>query len=93
VQEAVNNAFRHSGATEIAVQIAASGSRATIRVQDDGKGLTSHLRRHASGIANMRTRAALIDARFKLKSGPKGTEIWLEIDGSAHVPQTESETI
>lgn len=84
VQEAVNNAFRHSGAAEIAVQIAASGPRALIRVQDDGKGLSVEMRRHASGIANMRTRAALIDAGFKLKSGPQGTEIRLEI-GSAPI--------
>jgi signal transduction histidine kinase len=92
VQEAVNNAFRHSGAAEIAVRIAASGARATIRVQDTGKGMPPDLRRHASGIANMRTRAALIDAGFKLKSGPQGTEIRLEIDSTSPLQQRESET-
>jgi signal transduction histidine kinase len=92
VQEAVNNAFRHSGAAEIAVRIAASGPRAMIRVQDTGTGLSTDLRRHASGIANMRTRAALIDAGFKLKSGPQGTEIRLEIDSATHPPPRESET-
>ena len=92
VQEALNNAFRHSGAARIAVQIAASGPRASIRVQDDGKGLSIEVRRHASGIANMRTRAALIDAGFKLKSGPQGTEIRLEIDSVPDLRQRESET-
>ena len=68
-----------------------SGQRVTIRVQDDGKGVTSESRRPSSGIANMRTRAALIDVGFKLKSGPQGTEIRLEIDGGIAVPQAESE--
>lgn len=92
VQEALNNAFRHSGARQITVTIAASGPRATIRVQDDGKGMTSALRRHASGISNMRTRAALMDAGFKLKSGPQGTEVRLDIDGSAKAQRPEQET-
>ncbi len=94
VQEAVNNAFRHSGAGRIAVGITAAGTRATIRVQDDGLGLSSELRRHASGIANMRTRAALIDVGFKLKTGPQGTEIRLDIDASAILaqPNREGET-
>lgn len=91
VQEAVNNAFRHSGASEISVKIAATASRVTIRVRDDGTGMPTDLRRHASGIANMRTRAALIDVGFKLKSGPKGTEVRLDIDGSALALPRESE--
>lgn len=91
VQEAVNNAFSHSGAGRITVRIASTGQSATVRVQDDGRGLASELRRHASGIANMRTRAALIDVGFKLRSGPQGTEIRLDIDASAVAPQRESE--
>jgi signal transduction histidine kinase len=86
VQEALNNAFRHSGADRIAVRITANGPRVTIRVQDDGQGVTQESRRPSSGIANMRTRAALIDVGFKLKSGPQGTEIRLEIDSAAFQP-------
>lgn len=86
VQEALNNAFRHSEAGRIAVRITAAGPRVTIRVQDNGKGLSSDVRRNAAGIANMRTRAALIDVGFKLKSSEKGTEIRLEIDGRALSP-------
>ena len=91
VQEALNNAFRHSGAESIAVRISASGPRVTIRVQDDGSGVTPETRRLSSGIANMRTRAALIDVDFKLNSGPQGTEIRLEIDGGAAIQLSESE--
>ena len=79
VQEALNNAFRHSGAAQIAVRIAAKGAMVTIRVQDDGSGVSTDQRR-ASGLVNMRTRAALIEAGFRLKSGPKGTEVKLEIE-------------
>jgi signal transduction histidine kinase len=92
VQEAVNNAFRHSGAGKITVTIASGGPHATIRVQDDGKGMPAALRRHASGISNMRTRAALMDAGFRLKSGPQGTEIRLEIDSSAIPSRQARET-
>lgn len=92
VQEALNNAFRHSGAGRIKVLVAAQGGRVTIRVQDNGQGVTSDLRRHASGIANMRTRAALIDAEFRLKTGPRGTEIRLEIAAACTPPRTQVET-
>lgn len=92
VQEAVNNAFRHSGARQIVVRITVSGPRATIRVQDDGRGLTSEKRRHASGIANMRTRAALIDVGFRLTSDRRGTEVRLDIDSRALSPRHEGET-
>lgn len=92
VQEALNNAFRHSGAGRIAVRIAANGARVMIRVQDNGQGFASDPRRHAAGIANMRTRAALIDAGFRLKTGPQGTEVRLEIEtpGSPPLPRRES---
>jgi signal transduction histidine kinase len=92
VQEAVNNAFRHSGAAKITVRIAANGPGALIRVQDTGRGISAKLRRHASGIANMRTRAALIDAGFTLKSGPHGTEIRLEIFSAPPPQQPEGKT-
>jgi signal transduction histidine kinase len=91
VQEALNNAFRHSGATRIEVSITASGDTVTIRVQDDGTGVTHESRRPSSGIANMRTRAALIDVGFKLKSGRQGTEIQLEIDVPEALQPSESE--
>jgi signal transduction histidine kinase len=91
VQEALNNAFRHSGAARIDVRITASGDKVTIRVQDDGSGVTQESRRQSSGIANMRTRAALIDVGFKLKSGPQGTEIRLDINVGEVLLQSESE--
>lgn len=91
VQEALNNAFRHSVASRIDVRITASGDKVTIRVQDDGTGVTHESRRPSSGIANMRTRAALIDVGFKLKSGPQGTEIRLDIDAAEALLQSESE--
>lgn len=92
VQEAVNNAFRHSGAARIVVGISAVGQRVTIRVQDSGKGVPGDLRRYGSGIANMRTRAALIDVGFKLKSGEDGTDIRLEILAGAPNRSREDET-
>lgn len=91
VQEALNNAFRHSAASRIDVRITTSGDHVTIRVQDDGTGVTHESRRPSSGIANMRTRAALIDVGFKLKSGSQGTEICLEIDAGAALLPLEGE--
>ena len=86
VQEALNNAFRHSTAERIEVLISARGARVTIRVVDYGTGMADDLRRDASGIANMRTRAALIDAGFRLRSGPRGTEIRLEVATKTQQP-------
>ncbi len=68
VQEAINNAARHSGAARIFVTVGRdAGHRLCITVEDDGCGLEPGAGRH-SGVAHMRTRADLIGAELELVS-------------------------
>lgn len=82
VQEGVNNAVAHAQANRIDVLL---GPQAAVTVTDDGCGL-AHRPSNAqsfsgSGIANMRTRARLIGARFTLGTAPdgRGTQMRVEL--------------
>lgn len=77
VQEAVNNAMSHAGATSVSVDLSAEGGTLGLAVIDDGCGLGSGPRRGGAGIDNMRTRARLVGARFAIGPGPghRGTAV------------------
>lgn len=77
VQEAVNNAVHHSGASEIRVDLVHGGQgsgQIVLSVEDDGIGWRRRRgeARGGNGIGNMRTRARLIDARFAIGPGAGG---------------------
>lgn len=70
IQEASNNAARHSGASEIGVTIDAAGDRLRIEVSDDGSGCALP-QEGSGGMSHMRTRAALISADISIVSSPE----------------------
>ncbi|OBY32687.1 GAF domain-containing sensor histidine kinase [Mycolicibacter kumamotonensis] len=69
VSEAVSNAVRHSGATELSVQIKVEDDLA-IEVTDNGRGLPEVLT--PSGLDNLRQRAAQAGGTFSVESAPGG---------------------
>ena len=85
-REAVINAFRHSAATEIIVQIGYSRDCLCVTVRDDGCGIDPQIlhsgRAGHWGLVGMRERAGRIDAQFSVQSGAaRGTEIRLMVPG------------
>ncbi len=67
VQEAVNNALKHAGATTIHVSLEQRENRLFLRIADDGCGIPAGPRRStAQGLHNMRERARLLDGTFRL---------------------------
>ena len=83
-QEALNNAWQHSGASQVWVTVQFEAGQVTITVRDNGKGFAAP--RHAAeleasgqrhfGIMGMYERAALIGAHLQVKSGPgSGTTV------------------
>ena len=81
IQELVNNAMKHSGATEIAVQLVSEEERLSITVQDNGKGmdLTTAEQSSGKGLANIRSRVSSFGGHFDLSSEHgKGTEAIIE---------------
>ncbi|TBW40864.1 sensor histidine kinase [Siculibacillus lacustris] len=79
VQEAINNTLRHAGASRIEVRLTTEDDRARIVVEDDGQGLAKVGGRRTGGLANMRTRASLIQADLVTGPGSGGVGTRLEL--------------
>jgi len=85
-REAVVNAFRHSAAMEIMVEIRYSRDCLCISIRDDGCGIDPQIlnsgRAGHWGLLGMRERAERIDAQFSVQSRiARGTEIKLSVPG------------
>jgi signal transduction histidine kinase len=95
-REAVANAFRHSGARAIEIEIEYSLHELRLSVRDDGRGIDPkvlHFGREGHwGLPGMRERAERIGARLKVLSRTQGgTEVDLRIPGRvAFEPRTAS---
>lgn len=66
-QEAVNNAVKHAGASEVAIRLAIEGGCLQLRIQDDGGGLPPG-KNGGLGLGVMRHRAGLIGASLEIAS-------------------------
>jgi signal transduction histidine kinase len=86
-REAVVNAFRHSQAKNIEVEIEYTSDRFRVLVRDDGCGIDPKVlqsgREGHWGLTGMRERAEQIGARLTVWSGAaSGTEVELSVPGS-----------
>jgi signal transduction histidine kinase/streptogramin lyase len=80
MQEATSNAFRHSGATNVSVNISCSEKQIHIEIQDNGKGFdVSKNHEGHYGLKNMPARAKQVGADFTINSGKDGTTISLDV--------------
>jgi signal transduction histidine kinase len=80
VQEAVNNALKHSGAGTIRVKITECDQHLHLEIRDDGCGFDALLMERANlksyGVQSMRERTAVCDGSFSLHSTPgRGTVV------------------
>ena len=81
VQEAVTNAVRHSGCSEISVSLAPVGDHIAISIANNGDEPREGWRRSPGGVDNIRTRAALIesDVTFQRNASGEGSITVLSI--------------
>lgn len=79
VQEALNNAIKHSEATRIEVHLHYMPAALEVAVKDNGKGFPAEIAEKGSGLRNMQNRAKLIGGNFRLESLQPGTEIRLNL--------------
>jgi signal transduction histidine kinase len=77
LREALSNAARHANATTITVRLSVHDGRASLLVEDDGKGIGPTSRR--SGLANLRARAELVGGTFETKTRSDGTGTRVEL--------------
>jgi signal transduction histidine kinase len=95
IQEAIVNAYSHSGAKEIETEIAYRSTELRIAVRDNGCGIDPHRlqwRRNGHwGLQRMREQADRIGARLRVWSRtPFGTEVELRVPGGIAFEQSRS---
>lgn len=82
-QEALANAVRHAGASEVTLRAMVDEDIATLRVIDDGNGFTTlpcPAARTGIGITSMNERAKLLGGSFDISSTPgKGVDVCIRI--------------
>jgi PAS domain S-box-containing protein len=68
-QEAVNNAVKHSGGSELSIELAQTNGTLRLRVADNGRGMRQRKRPHSGmGLRLMKHRAGLIGAHLAIES-------------------------
>lgn len=82
MQEAINNAVRHSGGKVVTLAISQSGQGGVeIAISDDGKPGPA-LWKRGRGLSNMETRAQAIGGSLLIETGATGTRVILRIPGT-----------
>jgi len=80
VKEAVNNALKHSGATELQATIRFDAPFLKISISDNGKGFKLTQTPKGNGLENMRYRMSAVKGKFAITSTEgKGTAIYFEV--------------
>ncbi len=85
IQEAVNNAIKHSGAKEIRVHTSVTGNKASVVISDNGKGfefsgLNGNNSKAGIGLKNIQNRVIFLGGQLNIYSQKgKGTQIVAEI--------------
>lgn len=81
LQEAITNAFKHAGATEITVALSSDGGGRVLSVSDNGRGFAANdAPRGGYGLSGMKQRAAKLGTRLELVSVQgSGTSIRLHL--------------
>jgi signal transduction histidine kinase len=81
VKEAVNNAVKHSGASEITVRITYINCLLTILIQDDGCGFDPGEKLAGNGLPNLKRRLNDIGGVCNIESKPsQGTNIQIKLE-------------
>jgi PAS domain S-box-containing protein len=79
-QEALNNALKHSGASNLSIQLAESEGAIVLQIKDNGKGLDAKSGRGSGmGLHIMDYRARLIGGSLQLQSDRNGTTVFCRV--------------
>ncbi len=86
-REALANAYRHSAARKIEIEVIFEPAQLRIRIRDDGKGIGAEVLANGVpghwGMTGMRERAQKLGARLLIRSGSEsGTDVELDIPGA-----------
>lgn len=80
IHELVNNALKHSEATQINVQLVQEEDRVSFTVHDNGVGFQQDKVSEGMGLKNVRQRVTAFQGNLNIYSSDQGTEIHVELD-------------
>lgn len=75
VREAVSNVIRHSGASEVAVNVACRDGQVSVAIADNGRGIGDGDDGSGNGLANMRGRIDALGGAFEVGRADPGTRL------------------
>ena len=79
VQELLNNAVKHSGATIILAQVMRNDDSLSITVEDNGKGFNKETVQQGAGLKNIRSRVDYLKGQLDIKTTEgKGTSVHID---------------
>jgi signal transduction histidine kinase/ligand-binding sensor domain-containing protein len=79
-REALNNAVKHSGASEIWLRVRLENQRLEIAVEDNGRGFDPHTSDEGEGVGNLTSRLARIGGQCRIESrAGSGTRVSLSL--------------
>jgi signal transduction histidine kinase len=92
-QEALANVHKHSGASQVRIELAREGEMAKLEISDDGRGFEpgrgAKDGRPHFGLLTMRERAQAVDAALDISTEPgKGTTVRLSVPLGRGAPMT-----
>jgi len=70
IQEKISNIIRHSGATQISINLQTDAESIFLTMIDNGQGFDPQTAREGLGLSNIRTRVALFNGKMELKTSP-----------------------
>jgi ligand-binding sensor domain-containing protein/signal transduction histidine kinase len=92
-KEGMKNAAKHAACSNVALDMACTAQRVTIRLADDGKGFENNDAEYGAGLRYIKKRAGKIGGDLKIISQPgRGTMIQFtgRISGNADTPQIKA---
>jgi two-component system, NarL family, sensor histidine kinase UhpB len=79
-KEALNNAAKYSGGTNVLISLSATQNKIQLSIHDNGKGFNEESVKRGNGLINMKERATSVGGVLLQSSQPdKGTEIRVDI--------------
>jgi len=79
-QEALNNVFKHAGATRASVLLERRREEVVLVIEDDGRGFDPTARISGFGLVGIRERAAIVGGSLQVESTPgRGTTVYFHV--------------
>ena len=90
VQEALNNIYKHAGASRVRVVVERRGGLVVLLIEDDGKGFDPGVAvdgEQGMGLLSMRERAAQVGGTLEIESTPGGgTTVYVRVPAAEAAP-------